>query len=96
MFSRERTRLSSPSTYFNEANHKQEAYAYALSELEIYIGVKHIQSEGSCYFKLQDLYNMYRNCLEKMNVDAFSIHRTRLKQHIIAHIPELEPYDKGK
>ena len=31
-----------------------------------------------------------------MNVDAFSIYRTRLKEQIIAHIPELEQYNKGK
>ena len=88
--------LSSQSTYSNEAKHKQEASAYALAQLEILIGEKHIQPEGSCYFKFQDLHNMYRNRLEKMNVDAFSIYRTRLKEQIIAHIPELEQYNKGK
>ena len=96
VYNRERARLSSQNTDSKEAKHKQEAYAYALAELEIFIREKHIQSKGSCYFRLLDLYNMYRNRLEKMNVDASSVNRTRLKEQIVARIPELEPYNKGK
>lgn len=96
VYNRERARLSSQNKDSNEAKLKEEAYAYAFAELEIFIREKHMKTEGSCYFRLLDLYNLYTSRLEKMNVDASSVNRTRLKEQIVARIPELEPYNKGK
>ena len=80
VYNRERAWLNSQSTDGNEAKHKQEAYAYAFAELEMFIREKHMKTEGCCYFRLVDLYSLYKQRLEQLNVDASSVHRTRLKE----------------
>ena len=80
-----------------EAKHMQQAHAYAFAELEMFIWEKQISTKECCSFKLMDSYSLYTQQLQQLNVDASSLHKTRMKEEILVCIPDKKSgLHKGK
>ena len=53
-------------------------------------------SEGPAIFRLADMVNLYRQRLEQLGMETPDINSTRLKDKLLAEIPELKPHKKGR
>ncbi len=82
IYNRERAWLKSQNVGDDYVQCRQEACAHAFAELEMYIREKQLTTDGCCYFKLVELYDLYRQRLEQFDVDPSFVHRTRLKEQI--------------
>ncbi|CAE1303156.1 unnamed protein product [Acanthosepion pharaonis] len=76
----------------------KDLYPVAFSELVVYImDSKIITTEATpVVFRLSDLASPYKLRLEQLGVDSLNVHSTRLKEQILARIPELEAHKKGR
>ncbi|XP_064120845.1 uncharacterized protein LOC135225465 [Macrobrachium nipponense] len=68
----------------------------ALAELVNYIFETVRNNEESKAFRLADLANMFEQLVQQLTEESFSIHRTRLKEMLLAKIPDLQAYTKGR
>ena len=68
-----------------------------LAELLAFLEDSRANVEGVKVFRLADLANMYTSWMEQLGADmAGHLHTTRLKERILAHLPELESYIQGR
>ncbi|KAJ8046458.1 hypothetical protein HOLleu_05132 [Holothuria leucospilota] len=74
----------------------QGAYPLAFSELVIYIVESKSNSGGPTVFRLAELVNLYRQRLEQLGVDAPDVNSTRLKDKLLAELPELQAHKQGR
>jgi hypothetical protein len=65
------------------------------SELLAYIVETKIYTVGPVIYRLADLVFLYRQCLDKMGIVKPDINSTRLKDTLLAEVPELEAHKKG-
>ena len=96
VYNRERAWLNSQKIEDDYVQYRQQACAHAFAELEMYIKDKQLTTDECCYYTMVELYDLYKQRLEQLNVDASFVHRTRLKEQILAHIPELEAFKKRR
>ena len=96
VYNRERAWMNSKNTGDDYVEQRQEACAHAFAELEMYVWEKQLSTDGCCYFKMVELYDLYTKRLEQFGVEALFVYRTRLKEQILARIPELKPFKKQK
>lgn len=76
----------------DEVNH-----GIALAELLSFIEETRIDEEHTPVFKLADLVKLYSNRLEQLGVEQdVRQHSTRLKNRILAHIPDLTAHNDGR
>ena len=82
----------------DESSCSKEAYPLAFSELLIYINETKSNREGtsSVVFKLADLTKIYKERLEQLGVQSSNVHSNRLKDKLMAQMPELESHRKGR
>ncbi|CAC5414551.1 unnamed protein product [Mytilus coruscus] len=73
---------------------ENEAGDVALSELVNYIFETQKNSHGTTVFRLADLANMYERRNQQLSVGSLLIHRTRLKEMLLAKISDLQAYTK--
>ena len=72
-------------------------YGIALAELVSYIEEFGTSSAELPTFKLADLANMYKSCLQRLGCDTTSrVNTSRLKERLVFHIPGLQCYNKGR
>ena len=76
----------------------KDLYPVAFSELLIYIMDSKITNTDAApvVFRLADLASLYKLRLEQLGVDSPCVHSTRLKEQLLARIPELEAHKKGR
>ncbi|CAE1256527.1 unnamed protein product [Acanthosepion pharaonis] len=76
----------------------KDLYSLAFSELVVYIkGSKVTNTEAApVVFRLADLASLYKLRLEQLEADSPNVHSTRLKEQLLARIPELETHKKGR
>ena len=81
----------------DESSCSKEAYSLAFSELLIYINETKSNREGTSpvVFKLADLTKIYKERLEQLGVQSSNVHSNRLKDKLMAQMPELESHRKG-
>lgn len=96
VYNRERAWLNSQKIGDDYVQYRQQACAHGFAELEMYIRDRQLTTDGCCYFTMVEVYDLYKERLEQLNVDASFVHRTRLKEQILAHIPEIEAFQKGR
>ena len=46
-------------------------------------------------FKLRDLANLYNKKVEHFEFTEYEVHKTRLKERLLAHVPDLQAYKQG-
>ena len=76
----------------------KDLYPVAFSELVIYImdGKVTNTEAAPVVFRLADLASLYKLRLQQLGVDSPDVHSTRLKEQLLARIPELETHKKGR
>ena len=94
LYNRERASLRTIKRQAREQTHEQNAYAQAFSELVIYIVETKSCSEDLSVFRLADLVNLYQQRLEQLGVEK-PVNATRLKDRLLAEVPELEAHKQG-
>ncbi|CAC5362775.1 unnamed protein product [Mytilus coruscus] len=72
-----------------EIDAENEAGDVALVELVNYIFEIQRNSDGTTTFRLADLANMYERRVQQLNKGSLPIHRTRLKERLLAKISDL-------
>ena len=71
-------------------------YGIALSEVINYIRFSKKQPDTSPVFKLIDLKKLLISNMKRYGITPDDIHRTRLKEQLLNHIPDLQEYKKGR
>ena len=76
----------------------EEAYPLAFIQLLDYIYESKHSREGTSpvTFRLADLTKIYKERLEQLGVESPNVHSIRLKDQLIAQMPELESHRKGR
>ena len=67
-----------------------------LAELIAHVTETQRNSTGGCVFKLADLNNLYECRLKQFGIADISVNTTRLKERLLAKIPKLEAFNKGR
>ena len=67
-----------------------------LVELVAHITEIHRNSPGGCVFKLADLSNLYECRPKQFGIVDILVNTTRLKERLLAKIPELKAFSKGR
>ena len=68
----------------------------ALSELVTYIVETSLNSVGPSAFRLADMGNLYQQRLDQLGVHSPTVNSTRLKEKLLAEIPELTAHKQGR
>ena len=79
-----------------ESSCSKEAYPLAFSELLIYINESKNNRESPVTFRLAYLTKIYKERLEQLGMESPNVHSNRLKDQLIAQMPELESHKKGR
>lgn len=99
LYNRERAYLKSSSQeHSNQSSCDDEVYPLAFPELLIYITETKNASEATspAIFKLADLTLIYKERLKQLGVESPNVHSNRLKDQLLAQMPELESHKKGR
>ncbi|CAC5424531.1 unnamed protein product [Mytilus coruscus] len=75
---------------------ENEAGDVAFAELVNYIFETQRNSDGANAFRLADLANMYEKRVQQLSDGTIPIHRTRLKEMLLAKISDLQAFTKGR
>ena len=79
-----------------ESSCSKEAYPLAFSELLIYINESKNNRESPVTFRLAYLTKIYKERLEQLGMESPNVNSNRLKDQLIAQMPELESHKKGR
>lgn len=72
-------------------------HGIALAELIMYINESRTTDDVATVFKLRDLADIYHKKIEQFGLSVTSrVNTTRLKERILAHIPDLEAHREGR
>ena len=72
---------------------KEDDDAGSMAELIIYIEEARSENDGLPIFKLADLASMYTSRLQQLGVNLPDrVHTTRLKERILAMVPDLQAH----
>jgi hypothetical protein len=97
LYNRERAFLNRRKQEEGQTNREREVYAHVFSELLVYIiETKTSATTGPVVFRLAELVTMYYQRLEQLGLDNPQVNATRLKDKLLAEIPELEAHKKGR
>ncbi|CAC5384046.1 unnamed protein product [Mytilus coruscus] len=80
----------------NDIDAENKAGDVALAKLVNYIFETQRNSDGANAFRLADLANMYERRVQQLSEGTIHIHRTRLKEMLLAKISDLQAYTKGR
>ena len=75
---------------------EKDVYPLVFSEVLTYIVETKTSSDSPTIFRLADLVSLYKQRLEQLGIDAPDVNSTRLKDKLLAEIPELEAHKKGR
>ena len=90
LYNRERTYLTSIEDEYKPAKLlREEVYPLTFSELLAYIAETR-RSDGPTDFRLAVLVNLFKQRLEQLGLGAPVINSARLKEQILAELPEME------
>ena len=96
LYNRERYHLRSLEKDSHQTKEEPDVYPLVLSELVNYIVETSLNSDGPTVFPLADIYQLYQQRLAQLAVDTPTVNTTRLKDKLLAEIPELEAHKKGR
>ena len=88
--------------YAKEGKDESEQLHHCLDGIALAELVSYIEEFGtSCAelptFKLADLTNMYKSCLQRLGCDTTArVNTSRLKERLVFQIPGLQCYNKGR
>ena len=71
-------------------------HGIALAELFLYINDARNSEDIATVFKLRALANLYNKKVEHFGFTEYEVHKTRLKERLLAHVPDLQAYKQGR
>ena len=94
LYNRERTHITTIAKGSKDESREKEIYPQVFSELLAYILETKLSTDGPVVFKLADLVSFYKQKLKQFGIGSSdsNIHSTRLKDKLLAEIPELEAH----
>ena len=96
LYNRERKHLARSANQDDETASEKETYRLVFSELLIYVIESKTNKEGPIVFRLADLVNLHCQRLQQLGIENPTVNSTRLKEQLLAEIPELEAHTKGR
>ena len=98
LYNRERAHIATIAKESKDQSREKEIYPLVFSELLAYIVETKLSTDGPVVFKLADLVSLYKQRLEQFGKGSSDsdIHSTRLKDKLLAEIPELEAHKSGR
>ncbi len=97
LYNRDRAHLSAAENQDkNASSAEKEACPLVFSELLTYITETRNSSNEPVVFRLAELVSLYKQRLQQFVTDIPDVNSTRLKDRLLAEIPELEAYKKGR
>ncbi|KAL0198142.1 hypothetical protein M9458_006682, partial [Cirrhinus mrigala] len=97
LYHRERAHIKAEKQEKIQSSQEKEAFHLVFSELLTYvIEAKKTNSDGPSVFRLAELVNLYRERLKQFGTDLPDVNATRLKERLLAEIPGLVAYKKGR
>jgi hypothetical protein len=79
-----------------ELTQEREVYPLVFSELPTYIVEIKTSSDNPVVFRLADLVSLYKQRLEQLVMKTPDVNATRLKEKLLAEIPEFESHKKAR
>ena len=80
----------------NATSAENEACPFAFSELLIYINETRNSSNDPVVFRIVKLVTLYKQRFQQLMTDIPDVNATRLKDMLVAEIPQMEAYTKGR
>ena len=82
----------------DDASENSHAYPRALSELVTYIYEQNVANttDKPVVFKLTDLNYLYTERLKQFGIETPIVHKSRLKEMLQTHVPELGDFISGR
>ena len=81
----------------NGQGHAASTSGVVFAELVLYIEESRQHHESAPVFKLAELSQLYKSRMEQLGVEVDSrVHSTRLKERLLAEIPDMRAYTKGR
>ena len=96
LYNRERSHLRSLEKDSHQTKHEPDTYPLVLSELVNYMIETSRQSDEPTRFPLSDISQLYQQRLAQLGIDIPNVNTTRLKDKLLAEIPELQAHKKGR
>ena len=96
LYNRKRSYLRSLEKDQGSTESESDVYPLVLSELMTYIVENNLCSDDPVTFRLADICHLYQQRLEQLGVESPSVNSTRLKDKLLAEIPELEAHKSGR
>ena len=96
LYNRERTHFRMTKKQERYETLEEDAHPLAFSEQVIHIVETKSSCEGPAVCRLADMFHLYSQRLEQLGVEAPNVNSTRLKETLLAEIPELEAHKQGK
>ena len=79
-----------------DSHMKNIGHGIALAELVLYINDTRNSQDIATVFKLRDLADLYNRKVEQLGLTENEVHKTRLKERLLAHVPDLQAYKQGR
>ena len=92
----ERSHLRGLEKQSSQSEPEPDIFPLVLSELVSYIVETSLSSDGPVVFHLADMSKLYQQRLEQLGVNSPTVNSTRLKEKLLAEIPELEAHKQGR
>lgn len=96
LYNRERTYIRTTMRQEQYQKLEEDVHPLAFSELVIYIVESKSSCDGPVVFRLADMVQLYRERLEQLSAKAPDVNSTRLKEKLLAEIPDLEAHKQGR
>lgn len=96
LYNRERAHMRKLEKVEADNEPEPDVYNLVLSELVTYLVESSLSSKGPVTFILIDICHLYEDCLKQLGVESPSVNSTRLKEKLLAEIPELEVHRSGE
>ncbi|KAJ8399555.1 hypothetical protein AAFF_G00409660 [Aldrovandia affinis] len=93
---KERSHLRDLEKESSQSEPEPDIFPLVLSELVNYIVETSLSSDAPAIFHLADMSNLYQQRLEQLGVNSPTVNSTRLKEKLLAEIPELEAHKQGR
>ena len=96
LYNRERAHIAAENKEKLQSSQDEDAFPLVFSELLTYITEKSNNSDEPVVFRLAELVSLVKERLEQFGTSVADVNSTRLKEKLLAEIPGIEAYKKGR
>ena len=96
LYNRERAHIAAENKEKLQSSQDEDTFPLVFSELLTYITEKSNNSDEPVVFRLAELVSLVKERLEQFGTSVADVNSTRLKEKLLAEIPGIEAYKKGR